>query len=201
MSKPASEPCPMHMDEPPVAPVAVLNETADYTYTCPRTTGHARPGSYSWDYVAPPPPPAPRQKGVALKTELAQALVTAALTAVRENGGGWIEYGLVERAYALANPDDWAALLARYDHTHFHEGEPGHGGLKYTASKYLARSLSGLAKRGELSLKKAPGTGRWAFDNPISHFAPPDVTPGAKTCSWAASSADMGYMPASRPEE
>lgn len=40
------------------------------------------------------------------------ALLEAIEAASSEHGGGWIEYGLVERSYALAHVDDWQACSA-----------------------------------------------------------------------------------------
>jgi hypothetical protein len=196
MSKPGSAYCPMHVDEP-IVPTAIDSETVDYLYTCPRTDGHGRPGTYSWPYVAPPAVSStPDPMGLGLDLELPRAVSAASA----ENGGGFVEYGLVERAYALTNPEDWSGLLARYDHTHFYPEGANRAQLPYTASKYLARALGAIRRQGTLAYAQAPGTGRWKYNNPISHYAPAGTDDTAALASWAASGHAMNdYMPDQRP--
>jgi hypothetical protein len=41
-----------------------------------------------------------------------------------EAAEGWVEFGLVEQAYALQQPEDWRQLLCKYDRTQHHPGTP-----------------------------------------------------------------------------
>lgn len=41
-----------------------------------------------------------------------------------EAAEGWVEFGLVEQAYALQQPEDWRQMLCKYDRTQHHPGTP-----------------------------------------------------------------------------
>jgi hypothetical protein len=186
----------MHADEF-VRPVAVpSSETIEFVFTCPLSSGHGRPGTYSWPYVAPPDAALGDPLGLGLAVELPAAVAEATSAA----GGRWVEYGLVERAYALAQPDDWRRLLARYDHTHYHPDGATRRQLPYTASRYLGRTLGALRAQGIIAFKQGPGTGRWSYNDTISYYAPATVADGAPTCTWERSGRQMSeYMPSDRP--
>ncbi|MFM9597942.1 hypothetical protein ACKI1O_52700, partial [Streptomyces scabiei] len=79
-----------------------------WKFTCPRTD-HFLPGPYTW-LSAPPPPPGTGANGIAADLGLAVELPVA----LKQFGSQWVEYGVVERAYALANPKDWSFLLQKY---------------------------------------------------------------------------------------
>ena len=197
---PGPKHCSMHMDEPALHPEAVPSETADYLYTCELTTGHAAPGPYCWPVVLPPAPQPAAPKHPAPDVDVKVALEAAIALASMENGGGFVEYGLIERAYALANPKDWRLLVDRYDHRYYYRDDEDREKLSYTASKYLARHLSLLRSKGHFAFKRGPGTGYWAYDNPISHYSPSGTAADAHTCSWAASGYQMSdYMPSGDP--
>ena len=114
----------------------------------------------------------------------------------------WVEYGLVERAYALAHPVEWAKILVKFDHTEYHDGETtSRGDLPYTASMYLARTLGALSGTGRLGHRSFPGTGRWAYNNPISFYSLPGADPFGPVATWEEAGVKMSdYMPADRPK-
>ncbi|MFD2081553.1 hypothetical protein SAMN05421678_106250 [Actinopolymorpha cephalotaxi] len=98
----------------------------------------------------------------------------AALAAL---GEGWFEYGLVERSYAVRQPEAFARMVERW----------GHNALKrkqYTASAYIASVLALLAKSGAVVYRPAPGTGRWSYNNPISWWSLPPGAAWDQRTSW-----------------
>ena len=102
--------CHFHTDDD-IAGVR-LNDEGEYVFTCDRTQGHPTAGTYSW-LVAPEPPDLPGISGLAEELGLGQELPAAIAT----YPGHWLEYGVVEAAYADANPKDFALLVERYGHT------------------------------------------------------------------------------------
>ena len=190
MKSPDGQTCPMHTDEF-IKPLYVGSETAEYTFTCHRN-GHPGAADFSWPFVPEPVNLAGDTLGLGLEIELPKAVATAAA----DCGKPWVEYGLIERAYALANPDDWAVLLDRYDHTHYHHGMDGTTALSYTASKYLARSLGALGRAGTLVHHSGPGTGRWNYNKTISYYALPPAGDWSSRQTWEGSGLDVeSYMP------
>ncbi len=194
MSPPDGQLCPVHSHEF-IQPAFVGSETAEYTFTCTRTD-HRPEGAYTWPFISEPPAAVGDGMDLGLAVELPAAVATATL----EAGVTWVEYGLVERAYALAQPADWAKILARYDHTHYHPADVTKTQLPYTASKYLARSLGGLGGAGELIHHVGPGTGRWSYNSKISYWALPPGADWDSRQTWEASGVQMdSYMPPARP--
>jgi hypothetical protein len=102
--------CPVHADES--VPGRKLGDDGSVTYTCPRSQGHPQPGPFTCLYVPPP-------KGLPGWTSIAAELgLDVELPRVLAGFPGvWVEYGLVEYAYAQRNPKDFDALVDRYGHT------------------------------------------------------------------------------------
>jgi hypothetical protein len=109
-----------------------------------------------------------------LAAELGLDIVLPALVAGQE---AWVEFGLVERAYAHARPGDFAALVERYSHTAI-------VATRYSASAFLARTLVALARRGEVLFHDGPATGRWAHTQSISWWATEPAPDWAARVSW-----------------
>ncbi len=99
MSKPEGQVCPFHADEW-IKPKMCDSETAEYTFTCSRTKDHPTHGPYTWAYIAEPAGVVGDSRGLGLDIELPQA-VTTAVTARQQP---WVEYGLIESAYAPWQP-------------------------------------------------------------------------------------------------
>ena len=196
MPSPGVQVCPFHSDEI-VRPVRTASETAEYTYRCGRKN-HPVSGPFEWPFVPEPE----RTSGDTLKLDLATSLPLAVAAATEEAGEAWVEYGLVERAYALANPKEWTKVLSKFDHTEYHDPDKlSRADLPYTASMYLARTLAALSGTGRLGHRSFPGTGRWAYNNPISFYGLPGADPFGPVATWDASGAKMAdYMPADRPK-
>ncbi|WP_209716512.1 hypothetical protein [Marmoricola sp. OAE513] len=98
-------------------------------------------------------------------------------------GGGWYEYGLVEKRYAETDPDGFDEMVRRWGHT-ARESKP------YTASSYLAGTLGRLAREGAVAFRYGAGTGRWDYNSQISYWA---VTPDAdwdSRTTWVATFGD-----------
>jgi len=186
--------CPFHTDEF-IAATYIGSETVEYEYTCPRQQ-HPTPGPFTWPFV-----PAPvKLPGDSLGLGLEIALPKAVKAATSAQGTTWVEYGLIEAAYAKANPQDWATLLKTYSHTHYCATHAERQALSYTASKYLARSLGSLNKEGTLVCHKGPGTGRWDYDQPISYYSIPPGGDWDSRTTWQESRIEMtDYMPETKP--
>ena len=191
--RPDAQICPFHTDEF-LHPVFIGSETTEYEFTCP-LTNHPVPGAFSWPWTSEP-----SGLGSALGLDLSFSLPKAVRDASEAVGGGTVEYGLVERAWALANPDDWTMLLKRFDHRFFRMGMANQQELPYTASRYLAGRLGALGKHGDVLYSSGRGTGYWSFLRNVSYWTPNSVEPAAKVTSWLEAGVAMeDYMPAARP--
>ena len=104
---------------------------------CDRRSGHPLMGEYQW-LVAPEPPDIAGVSGLAEELEL-QVELPAALA---RYAGRWIEYGVLEAAYAEANPKDFAQLVERYGHTAI-------AATRYSASAFIAATLGRLTRTGD----------------------------------------------------
>lgn len=156
--------CPFHADEG-VKGTPLRDEAGTEVFEC-RRQGHPRPGPWSWSFV-PPPPGAMGATGLAAELGLHTELPAA----IASYGSRWVEYGLVERAYALAQPGDFRRLVAQYGHSHVAPSQ-------YTASAYLARTLGDLSRHGAVVLHVGRGTGRWSYNTDISYWSlPPEWRP------------------------
>lgn len=153
------------------------------TFTCPRTKGHPQPGAYMW--LQAPPPPDSKALGE-LATDLGLAVeLPAALATFR---GQWVEYGVVEHAYAAANPKDFALLVQRYGHSAVNRGQ-------YTASAFLARTLGDLSRSGDVLFHEGPATGRWSYNGKISWWALAPEPQWSPETSWAETGLTMDHVP------
>ncbi|GAB3862615.1 hypothetical protein GCM10028801_28440 [Nocardioides maradonensis] len=119
--------CPQHAFEE-IDGVWISDEVGT-EFTCSRTD-HVTPGPFSW--MSAPPPPAGTDLG-GIAEELGLGVEIPAV--LKDFAGQWIEYGVFERAYALANPKDWAFLMGRYSHTAV-------APKRYTVSAFLAATPS-----------------------------------------------------------
>jgi len=104
--------------------------------------------------------------------------------------GRWVEYGVVEHAYATANPSDFALLVDRYGHTAIKAS-------KYTASAFLARTLGDLSRSGDVLFHEGPATGRWKYNGVISWWSLPPEPDWSPDVSWAQTGLTMDYVPGS----
>ena len=181
---PRGEPCPLHPDQF-VHPMTVVSETMDHLYICRRLEGHGLPGTYSWSWLATAP--ATELPGL----DLDETLLGAVEAASSEHGGGWVEYGLVERAYALAHPEDWQRLLDTYSHRRYLPAGASRGEEPYTASRRLGAALGAARRRQALHFRQGPGTGYWAYNRVISYYAPLSVEGPVGTRTWADSGHDV----------
>lgn len=102
--------------------------------------------------------------------------------------GQWVEYGVLERAYALANPKDWAFLVGRYGHTAI-------AAKRYTVSAFLAATLGHLSRAGVVNFHSGPATGRWSYNGTISYWSLPPAPDWAKRLAWADSGHEVDYLP------
>jgi hypothetical protein len=173
--------CPFHADDDAVG--LPLDGDGGLVFTCARPKGHPTAGAYTW-YVAPEPPDLPGVSGLAwefgLQVELPAAIATYP--------GRWVEFGLVEAAYAAANPKDFARLVARYGHTAV---KP----TPYSASAFLAATLGRLSVTGDVLFHAGPATGRWRYNSGISWWALTPKPEWTSRVSWEEAGRATDYVP------
>lgn len=173
--------CHFHAD---ATPQGVAQPDGSFAYSCDRTTGHPGDGTWSWIEV-PAPQGADGLGGLAAELGLDVELPAA----VASYGGDRVEYGLVERAYALARPDDFARLVAQYGHRSDNKKR------RFTVSMFLAGCLGRLAKRGNVAFHDGPATEPWSHLPRVSWWAPATRPPSwsdARSC--AAEGVDFSYV-------
>ena len=83
----------------------------ELSFTCDRKTEHPEPGPRTWLQV-PAPPDIPGIGGLAAELRLDIELPAA----IAAQHGRWVEYGVVEHAYAHSCPDDFAIIVERFGH-------------------------------------------------------------------------------------
>ncbi|MGY1837627.1 hypothetical protein ACI79P_21310 [Blastococcus sp. SYSU DS0510] len=108
--------------------------------------------------------------------------------AVRTFAGRWVECGLVERAYAMRRPADFASLVSRFGHTALTD-------KRNTPSAFLAGYLASLAKRGDVLYHDGPATGRWSYNSKISWWAVAPRPDWDERLSWATAGYAVDYVP------
>jgi hypothetical protein len=173
--------CPFHSDEDRLARAQAED---GWHLTCPRTDGHPISGNtYTWLAAAPD---SDASQGSGLTAEL--GLFDELPAALGPYTGQWVEYGVLEAAYAMAQPKDFALLVERYGHTAVRA-------KRYTASAFLGRALGELMRAGSLTLRFAPATGRWAYNHEISWWSLPGETPCETPVSWKSLRRPMDYVP------
>lgn len=161
--------CPFHASED--VPGKLLPD-GTYSFTCERTQGHPTSGQYNWLHD-----PVSEQVGglTGLAEEL--GLATELPAALASLGEGWFEYGLVERTYARAKPQDFALIVERWGHTALQHKQ-------YTCSAYIAGTLGRLAKDHHVHYRPGKGTGRWDFNQPISYWSLDPAADWEKRTTW-----------------
>jgi hypothetical protein len=80
-----------------------------------------------------------------------------------------VEYGVVEHAYAVSRPDDFAALVDSFGHTAI-------AARRYTVSSYLARTLGDLSRIGTVLYHPGVATGTLVLQQ--RHLMVVDTTRG-----------------------
>lgn len=150
-----------------------------WEYVCDRS-GHPHGGEWRWLEV-PPPPDGDGLGGFAEEYDLARELPAA----VQSLGEGWFEYGLVERAYALARPQEFGEMVERWGHTALAD-------KRYTVSSYLARVLGQLSRDGAVGYHGGVGTGRWSYNSDISFWAARGDIPWDVRTAWVDLMKDTG---------
>lgn len=136
----------MHVDEE-CQPSALSD--LEWQYTCERTS-HPNGKPFSWSHVEPPPATLGTD-GIAAELGLDVELPNA----VAQFRGQWVEYGVVEHTYAMANPDDFARLVDRFGHRIL-------GASAYSSSAFIARCLGALGRTGSVAYHDGPATGIWS---------------------------------------
>ena len=148
--------CPQHGDE------EVEGERLDvrtWRFVCHRR-GHVVPGDFEWPFIETPPG-IDAGDGITAEYNLMSALKQALASVARHS---WVEYGLIERAYAERNPEDFRALVARYGHTAV-------AANRYTVSALLGGVMGRLTRAGEVLFRWDAATQYWAYNQTIGWYA------------------------------
>lgn len=174
--------CPFHADDDVVGSTA---SDGGLEFTCDRATGHPTPGPHTWLHV-PEPERLAGFSGFAAELRLDVELPAAIAT----RSGEWLEFGVVEKIYAGANPADFALLVERYSHTAV-------AATRYSASTFLAAALGRLSRTGQVLYKAVPATGRWAYNSRISSWAVAPEPDADRHVAWADLGQTMEYVPGS----
>ena len=177
--------CPFHSSES-YAGTPANDEAGTIVFVCPLTKGHPADGPWTWGYV-PPPPGLPGIGDVAISFGLDTALPKT----VASFSNRWVEYGVVEEAYARDNPADFAALVERYNH----RALAGEGKLSYSVSMFLASTLSRLTTQGSVALKFGPATGPWSYLSVVSYWAMPPARDWEDRLTAEAAGQSFDYLP------
>jgi hypothetical protein len=141
--------CPFHSDEDVLG---VQSNDIELTFTCERSVGHPATGPYQW--TGPLEVPGLAELG-GLADEL--GLGTELPAVIAGYSGKWLEFGVVEAAYADAHPDDFAMLVERYSHTAI-------APTQFSVSAFLAGTLGRLNRAGFVLYHDGPATGRWSYN-------------------------------------
>jgi hypothetical protein len=174
------EVCPFHADE--AIKGTFVSDEVGHRFEC-RRKGHPTGGPYEWAR----PPAMPDDAGLSgLADELGLAIELPA--ALGQFPGQWVEYGLIERAYARAKPEDWAMLVQRYGHTAI-------AAKRYTVSAFLGGTLGRLHRGGYVAYHHGPATGRWSYNGETSWYALHPEPDWRERLSWADSGATVDYVP------
>lgn len=170
--------CPFHPDEDVVGSPS---GEGGIDFECTRS-GHPTSGPYSWLAV-------PEPLGISEIGGLADELgIPAELVAiVGRYRGQWVEYGVVEAAYAERQPENFAFLVDRYGHTAIAE-------KRYTVSSFLAGVLGRLARTGEVIHHSGPATGRWSYNPVISWWTVAPEPDWSQRLSWEQIGHSMEYV-------
>lgn len=176
--------CHFHSDED--WPGTWSGPETGYVFTCEISTGHPAPGPYVF-FGLPEPSTASGQGGLAGELDLDVRLpeIVEALTAL--HGDLWFEYGVIEHAYALAYPDDWAMLVEKYGHTAL-------AAARYTASSFLGAAL-GRQGAGALRFAWKKATGHWSYNSRVGWYAVPGDQPPTGDYSWEGTGLARDHVP------
>jgi len=158
--------CPFHADEDVAG--KPVDDDGTPQFVCERV-GHPQDGVLTWLEVPEPPDP-PGLSGLAEELGLGVELPVL----LNRYPGKWVEYGVLEAAYADAHPQDFAMLVGRYGHTAV-------AAKRYTVSSFLGGTLGRLSMRGDLLFRWGKPTGSWRYNSGISWWAlPPAPSAGAE---------------------
>jgi len=172
--------CPMHASEDYDG--EWISDEVGWSYTC-TLTDHPIPGPYTW-CVVPEPPGMNDLSGIAADLGLEVSLPNA----LKQFSGRWVEYGVLEHAWALENPAEWMFLLERYSHTAV-------AAKRYTVSAFLGGVLGRLWRRGTVAGVMGPATGRWAYNRRCGYYALPPGPDSDIRLTWEESCLTVEYVP------
>src|SRR4051812_44434764 len=177
--------CPFHGSES-YAGTRAEDEAGTIFFQCPLTKGHPSDGPWQWGYV-------PEPAGLPGLSEVAQSfgLDLTLPKIVASFSHRWVEYGVVEDAYAREHADDFAALVERYNH----RARAEVGTLSYSVSMFLASTLSRLTQLGSVALRFGPATGPWHYLSTVSYWAAPPEGDWDDKLTAQAAGLTFDYVP------
>lgn len=106
----------------------------------------------------------------------------------------YLEYGIVEFRYAIANLANYKHIVSLYSHTGF--GAP----VAYTASALIGAALGKLGGEGLLVRRTCPATGFWKYNGVLNAWALPPDPADNNTLLWADYAAQAGIAADTWPE-
>jgi hypothetical protein len=150
-----------------------------WRYVCSRAKNHPGSKPYVWEATDREVIRVDEVGAVATELGLAKDLL-----ACMSAGEPWVEYGVIEHRYRLAKPDTFHTLVERYGASALElpgdrpvPARPVRLQNGYSASVYVAHTLSRLSRKGKLSLQFQAPTGPWQLANSISYWALPPAPP------------------------
>jgi hypothetical protein len=113
------------------------------------------------------------------------------LLATFEHKQEFVEHGIVEYRYALANPTVYQLLVDRYSHRTLRP-------TQYTVSVFIGGILSRLQRDGLLLESSCSATGFWKGQG-VRAWALADCSPGAPVVTWYEFASALGIDSESWP--
>lgn len=179
--RPSRQVCPLcGTDDDVSAFPAGPDNVWDYTCTAADGGGHAEP--YTWPVTVTVG--IPGRSGITAELGLYDDLAALLLP-----GEGWIEHGILEHRYKLAQPHTYFdELIPRYGHV-------AQGPKRYTTSAFIAQALGQLAREGTLAWSDGRPTGFWSYNHRISYWALPPAPPLDDRQTWSEFATKAGLDP------
>lgn len=158
-----------------------------WRYTC---ANPVHPDGHAWLTTGGDPIGAGGQDGISHQLGLYDDLLTCVIS-----GEAYVEYGVIEHRYAVANPDTYKHIVGLYSHTGF--GTP----VNYTASALIGSALGKLSRDGLLLRRPCPATGFWKYNDVLNAWALPPGPADDTIVSWVDHAAAHGIPADTWPQE
>jgi hypothetical protein len=108
-------------------------------------------------------------------------------------GERFVEYGVVEHRYAVANPGNYKHIVGLYSHTGFGDH------VEYSASAFIGSALGKLGREGLLVRRPCRATGFWKYNGLLNAWALQPGPDGEEIVTWEAYAEGIGVDPGTWP--